>query len=113
LPLLGKGRKKPKKRHGAHAQTAHAGQDCKVEKFAINERPEAHTCILEHIDLSKNQISDFTGEKMAQFLKKNDILKHLNLSDNLLKDETGQRFELILDVNKTLEYLNLDLNSIR
>ena len=68
---------------------------------------------MQHIDLSKNQINDFTGEKIAQFVKKNDILTHLNLSDNLLKDETGQKFELILDVNHTLQYLNLALNSIR
>lgn len=70
-------------------------------------------CHLEYLDLSSNQISDFTGEKLALIMKKNNILKHLNVADNLLKDLTGQRFELILDTNKTLTYLNLELNSIR
>ena len=81
--------------------------------FASHKAIEAETCILEHLDLSKNKISDFTGEKIAQFLKRNKCVKHLNLSDNLLKEATGERFEQILDVNKTLTFLNLELNSIR
>ena len=58
---------------------------------------ECKFCKLEHLDLSENQISDFTGEKLALVLRKNDTLLHLNLADNLLKDGTGFKMETMLD----------------
>ena len=69
---------------------------------------------LKHLDLSKNDYSDFGVSCIFQSLQHNTALVHLNLSDAKIKptENTLKALRTMLQVNKSLTHLNLSGNEL-
>lgn len=72
---------------------------------------ERNTSLLT-LSLSRKNLGDVEGAKLADMLKKNQKLRRLELEGNFLGPSSAKAFGAALEVNKTLRYLDLENNNL-
>eukprot|EP00347_Sterkiella_histriomuscorum_P009690 403340252 len=69
--------------------------------------------LLKFLDLSQNQLTDFTGMRIAKALESNVIMLSLNLEGNSLKVNSGEAFSKATIINQVIQKLKLRFNMIK